>query len=76
MPLYKSRGQKQSGVTSYKSGKDFIEVQFAGWLYTYSYLSAGKTAIEEMKKCAASNQGSSTFISQHHPQYEKKEKLY
>ena len=49
MPLYKSRGEKQSGFTSYKTGKDFIEVQFDGWLYTYSYASAGKKAIEEMK---------------------------
>lgn len=76
MPLYKSRGEKQSGVTSYKIGKDFIEVQFNGWLYTYSYSSAGKEAIEEMKQHAKENKGLSTFISQHHPQYEKKEKLY
>ncbi|HVX27677.1 MAG TPA: hypothetical protein VHB70_15100 [Parafilimonas sp.] len=76
MPLYKSRGEKQSGVISYKTGKDFIEVQFADWLYTYSYASAGKKVIEEMKKHAKANEGLSTFISQHHPQYEKKEQLY
>ena len=76
MPLYKSHGEKQSGVISYETGKDFIEVQFDGWLYTYSYASAGEAAIEEMKKRAEANQGLSTFISQHHPQYEKKEKRY
>ncbi len=76
MPLYKSRGEKQSGVISYKTGKDFIEVQFDGWLYTYTYGSAGKKAIEEMKKLAQANEGLSTFISQRHPQYEKKEQLY
>lgn len=76
MPLYKSRGEKQSGVTSYKIEKDFIEVQFDSWLYTYTYASAGKKAIEEMKKHANANEGLSTYISQHHPQYEKKEQLY
>jgi hypothetical protein len=76
MPLYKSLGEKQSGVTSYKIGKDFIEVQFDGWLYIYTYASAGKKSIEEMKHYAKANKGLSTFISQHHPQYEKKEKLY
>jgi hypothetical protein len=76
MPLYKSRGEKQSGVTSYKTGKDLIEVQFDGWLYTYTYASAGKKTVEEMKKHAVANKGLSTFISKNHPQYEKKEKLY
>ena len=76
MPLYNSRSEKQSGVTSYKAGKDFIEVQFDGWLYTYTYASAGKKAIEEMKKHAVANEGLSTFISKNHPPYERKEKLY
>ena len=76
MPLYKSRSKKLSGVTSYKAGKDFIEIQFDSWLYTYSYASAGKKAVEEMKKLAAANEGLSTFFSQHDPGFEKKERLY
>jgi len=76
MPLYNSNGEKRSGVLSYKPGKNFIEIQFDGWLYTYTYSSAGKKTIEEMKKLALANKGLSTFISQNKPPYEKKEKLY
>ena len=76
MPLYKTSNKKTSGVISYKPGKNFIEVQFAGWLYTYTYSSAGKKAVEEMKKLAEANEGLSTYISQHKPRYEKKEHLY
>jgi len=76
MPLYNSSNKKPSGVISYKPGKNFIEIQFAGWLYTYTYSSAGKKPVEEMKKLAAANNGLSTFISKHKPPYEKKEKLY
>jgi hypothetical protein len=76
MPLYKSQSEKPSGVTSYKAGEDFIEIQFDGWLYTYSYLSAGRKAVEEMKNRAAANEGLSRFVSRHDPGFKKKETLY
>jgi hypothetical protein len=68
---YKSNSGKLSGVTGYILGKDHIVVRFRGTeIYVYSYASAGKETIEEMKRLAMKQNGLSTFISQNDPPYE------
>ena len=63
-----------SGVTAYEENSDSISIEFnheAVYLYTYS--SAGKRAIEKMKKLAGAGKGLSTYISQHiQDKYESK----
>ena len=72
MQSYKSKSGKKSGVVGFAIGPDFIKVEFEkGEKYLYSYKSAGKRAIEEMKKRALANEGLSTFISQNDPLFEK-----
>lgn len=69
---YKSITGKQSGVTAYEIGKDFILVKFNAEKYLYTYTSAGSKTIETMKSLASSSSGLSTYISQKKPKYEKK----
>ncbi len=53
-----------SGVTGYESGPDFIRVQFAGGTtYLYTYQSAGRAHVEQMKLLATRGRGLSTYIS-------------
>lgn len=55
---------KNSGVSAYEIGIDYIIVQFIdNRKYRYTYQSAGKDNIEEMKKRAEVGKGLSTFIS-------------
>ncbi|MBW7892369.1 MAG: hypothetical protein H3C48_15355 [Chitinophagaceae bacterium] len=71
MRPYSSKSGKKSGVIAYQAGTDFIRVQFTGReIYTYTYRSAGRAAVETMKKLAAAQKGLSTFIAQHHPAFE------
>lgn len=65
----------ESGVTAYEYGVDYIRIRFIdGGIYKYSYKSAGKTAIEEMKRLAIKGKGLGTYISQHlREKYEHKE---
>jgi len=71
MTPYKSKSGKPSGVTGFKIGEDYIVIQFNySDQYTYSYKSAGSTAIEKMSALAMKQKGLSTFISQHNPEYE------
>ena len=54
-----------SGVTGYEAGEDRIRVEFNhDAVYEYTYASAGKRIIEEMKRLAAVGKGLSTYISQ------------
>jgi len=70
MTPYKSRSGKQSGVTAFQIGDDYIIVQFNhSENYKYTYDSAGSSTIEKMKSLALVQQGLSTFISQNKPQY-------
>ena len=70
MTPYKSKSHKKSGVTAFRIGKDHIVVEFNhSEIYTYTYGSAGKPAIEKMKALALAQEGLSTFISQHQPKY-------
>jgi hypothetical protein len=63
MPQYKNL-EGNSGVTAYQIGSDSIAVVFGqDDTYVYSYASAGKRAIEKMKKLAMSGKGLSTYIS-------------
>lgn len=65
---YTSASGKLSGVTGYILGEDYIVVKFRNSeIYTYSYVSAGKEMVEEMKKLAEQQEGLSTFISRHQP---------
>lgn len=53
-----------SGVIAYRIHTDSIDVQFVdGKVYTYTYTSAGKRNVEQMKKLAKSGEGLSTYIS-------------
>jgi hypothetical protein len=52
-----------SGVVAYEIGRDSIAVEFEdGAIYLYTYQSAGRSNIEEMKSLAAAGRGLSTFI--------------
>ena len=76
MTPYKSKSGKESGVEAYEIGTDFIKVLFKGWVYHYTYGSAGQFDIEEMKSRATDGKGLSTYISQHDPPYETKYPYY
>jgi hypothetical protein len=55
-----------SGVLAYESGINFIKVKFVdGSTYTYTFKSAGKAAIAQMKKLAEAGRGLSTYISRY-----------
>jgi len=61
---YKNISQK-SGVKAYAIEPEGIKVEFENdGTYLYTYKSAGKAAIEKMKKLAQSGKSLSTFISQ------------
>lgn len=52
-----------SAVVGYEIGERSIAVQFSsGWIYQYTYESAGSHYIEEMKRLAAAGRGLGTFI--------------
>ncbi|GAB3922666.1 hypothetical protein [Mucilaginibacter myungsuensis] len=62
VPYKNSAGN--SGVVAYDISDDRIAVQFIGGdIYVYSYASAGKRNVEQMKKLALAGNGLSTFIS-------------
>ncbi len=65
MKLYQNKSGN-SGVVAYETGKTFIRIQFVeGARYTYTYKSAGKKHVEQMKLLAAEGKGLSGYISQH-----------
>lgn len=56
---------KKSGVAAYAIMTDGIKIRFInGDTYLYTYQSAGKAAIERMKKLAISGRHLSSYISQ------------
>lgn len=62
MQLYKNLGGN-SNVRAFDIGGDYIDVQFnGGAVYRYSYRSAGKEKIEEMKKLAVQGCGLNSYI--------------
>ncbi|PCI52522.1 MAG: hypothetical protein COB36_14900 [Alphaproteobacteria bacterium] len=57
---------RDSGVTQFESGDDFIKVKFSdGAIYLYNYASAGSHHIENMKKLAARGDGLNAYINKH-----------
>jgi hypothetical protein len=63
-----------SGVTGYDVGENYIKVEFNhDAVYLYTFKSAGKKVIDNMKKLAVEGKGLSTYISQTvRDRYEKK----
>ncbi|CAG1007340.1 hypothetical protein METP2_03859 [Methanosarcinales archaeon] len=63
MERYRNFG-RDSGVSAYENGTDFIRVQFNdGAIYLYTYASAGSDSIEHMKHLANQGQGLNSFIN-------------
>jgi len=63
MERYQNRSGN-SDIVAYQLGPTSITIKFAeGWLYLYTYESAGAENVEQMKKLAVSGQGLSSFIS-------------
>jgi len=61
---YYSNLSGNSSVVAYEYGADFIRVQFnSGYPYVYSYHSAGRNNVEEMKRLANVGQGLCSFIN-------------
>jgi hypothetical protein len=53
-----------SGVYAFETGSDYIVVQFIkGGSYLYTYRSAGRANIEQMKALAGRGAGLGTFIN-------------
>lgn len=73
MERYANRGG-DSGVVSFEIGADRITVEFRdGSQYLYTYASAGRSNIEEMKRLARQGQGLNAFIGTRvRKQYERK----
>ena len=69
MTPYKSKSGKQSGVTAYEIGEDYIDVQFE-MLYRYSNKSCGSAVVLKMKQLAKASNGLSSYIARNNPNYE------
>jgi hypothetical protein len=55
---------RDSGISAYEAGADFIRVRFMeGGTYVYTYKSAGQDHIENMKALAASGKGLNSYIN-------------
>jgi hypothetical protein len=63
MKEYTSKSGKQSGVTAYEIGTDYITVQFKSKSYTYPESLNSENVINEMKNLAINSEGLSTYIS-------------
>jgi hypothetical protein len=56
---------RQSGVSAYETGGDFIRVRFVnGGVYEYNHEKPGRIHVKRMKNLAAQGRGLSTYISQ------------
>jgi len=65
MELYKNLSG-DSGVKAFEIGPDYIRVQFHdGVLYLYTYQSAGRDSVDQMKQLAKAGKGLCTFLNQH-----------
>jgi hypothetical protein len=63
MIRYRNSG-RNSGVHAYEIGDDYIKVQFKDWkIYLYSFNSAGKHHIEQMKALAIRGRGLNSYIN-------------
>jgi len=58
------QGSTELEVVGYKIHPESIEIEFAGgWVYEFTYASAGVGNVECMKALANSGQGLSAFVS-------------
>lgn len=66
MEQYKKHNSGDTGVEFYEIENTDIIVQFTdGGKYKYTYASAGKENVEEMKRLAIKGKGLTTFINRH-----------
>jgi len=74
---YKTKKDPRNAIQYYKTGEDFIIVEFSGieYKYKYSIRSCGQNHINEMKKCAEKGKGLATYIFVHNPPFEEKIKI-
>lgn len=64
-----------SGIAAYEAGAKFIRIQFTnGRIYLYTYESAGKGDVEEMKELAKEGEGLTRYINDYQPDYAKRER--
>ncbi len=64
-----------SGIAAYEVGANFIRIQFtSGSIYLYTYQSAGKDDVEEMKVLAKEGSGLTRFINDFRPDYASRER--
>ncbi|MEQ8304263.1 MAG: hypothetical protein RIB47_12790 [Cyclobacteriaceae bacterium] len=63
MEIYSENAR--AGVHKYEMGADYIVILFhnASYEYKFTYESAGKVAVEVMKKMAQQGRGLSTFVT-------------
>lgn len=55
-----------SGVAAYEAAGQAVAVQFHdGAIYVYTYNSAGRRHVEQMKRLAAAGQGLGSYIVRH-----------
>ena len=66
MERYRNTG-RDSGVSGYEIGVDYIKVKFSGTsrTYTYSYRRAGSNHVENMKLLARSGSGLNAYINKY-----------
>jgi hypothetical protein len=64
----------RSGVRAYALGPTWIDIWFGAdeEPYRYSYATAGRAVIEEMKGLARAGKGLSTYVARRAPAYERK----
>lgn len=63
--MQRYKNSKEAGVSAFEIGDDYIKAEFQnGPTYLYTYESAGKNNIEQMKKLAIIGRGLTTFINQ------------
>jgi len=63
MKAYRNLGVR-SGVVAYDEGPDWIRVRFSdGSVYLYTYASAGRLQVEEMKRPARQGEGLNAYIN-------------
>lgn len=64
MERYRNSG-RDSGVSAFEIGSDYILVQFSGTAYRYSYRKAGQHHVETMKNLARSGSGLNSYINRY-----------
>lgn len=64
--MKKYKGSKESGVSAYEIGPDWIKVKFKDeTVYTYNYKSAGRIHVETMKDLAQAGKHLATYINRY-----------